>query len=312
MAIATPPSALPAQEKIIGGSTATMTRRTTTWWLIGAILAMVPASILLIASGLALLAHLTSLAPAGNVGFLPDDYSRTMFTLTLLGAGFLWISVVAGIVAWAGALVNAHGHADRRWFTALLWSGIVGILTIPAFGIGALIGGMATLAYVVGGPDAITLASSPARARVASASVIGKSAITRWSIWGLVAMAAGPALALLVSRETNYGGFLHGHVWLPLALITAGVSIMVAGVIAETVSWWGELFNAHRLADRTWFNVLLWSGVVGAVTMPIFGLGALVVAGVGIAYLLMAPDATETQRKASGTSASALRVKEVL
>jgi hypothetical protein len=273
-----------------------MTKRTTRNWLIGSILALVPASILLFASGLALLAHISSLAPASNVGFLPDDYSRTMFTLTLLGAGFLWISVVAGIVAWAGALVNTHGPADRRWFNALLWSGIVGLVTIPAFGIGALIGGMATLAYVVGGPDAIALASSPARARVASPSIIGKSAIIRWLIWGLFAMAAGGVLALFVSRETNYGGFLHGHLWAPLALISTGAAIAVAGVIAETVSWWGALFNAHRVADRTWFNVLLWGGIVGAVTAPIFGLGALVVAGVVIVYGVAAPEATHTQQ----------------
>ena len=273
-----------------------MTKRTTRNWLIGSILALVPAAILLLASGLALLAHLDSLSAASKATFLPDDYSRTMFTLTLLGAGFLWISVVAGIVAWAGALVNTHGPADRRWFTALLWSGIVGLATIPAFGIGALIVSMATLAYVVGGPDAIALESSPARAKVVSASIIGKSAIGRWSIWGLVAMAAGPVLDLLVSRETNYGGFLHGHLWLPLALITVGASITVAGLIAVIVSWWGAIFNAHRLADRTWFNRLLWSGIVGAVTMPIFGLGALVVAGVGIVYFVAAPDATQTQQ----------------
>jgi hypothetical protein len=272
-----------------------MTKRTTRNWLIGSILALVPASILLLASGLALVAHLDSLSAASKATFLPDDYSGTMFTLTLVGAGFLWVSVVAGIVAWAGALANSQGFADRRWFTALLWSGIVGIATIPAFGIGALIVGMATLAYVVGGPAAITLASSPARPRVASASIIGKSAISRWSIWGLVAMAAGPVLAVLVARETNYGGFLHGHLWPSLALITAGASITVAGLIAETVSWWAALFNAHRLAGRTWFNVLLWSGLVGAVTMPIFGLGALVVAVVAIVYAVAAPDAMQTQ-----------------
>lgn len=273
-----------------------MTKRTTRNWLIGSILAMVPAAILLLASGLALLAHLDSLSPASRVTFLPDDYSRTMFTLTLLGAGFLWISVVAGIVAWSGALVNTQGAADRRWFNALLWSGIVGLVTIPAFGIGALIIGMATLAYAVGGPESIAPALSPAGARVASASTIGKSAVGRWAIWGLVAMAAGGVLALLVSRETNYGGFLHGHLWPSLALITVGASITVAGLIAETVSWWGAIFNAHRLADHTWFNVLLWSGIVGAVTMPIFGLGALVVASVGIVYFAAAPDATQTQQ----------------
>src|SRR5690242_20055170 len=100
-----------------------MTKRTTTNWLIGSILAMVPAAILLLASGLALLAHLDSLSPASKAVFLPDDYSGTMFTLTLVGAGFLWVSVVAGIVAWGGALANTQAYADRRWFTALLWSG---------------------------------------------------------------------------------------------------------------------------------------------------------------------------------------------
>jgi hypothetical protein len=286
-----------------------MTKRTTRNWLIGSILALVPASILVLASGLALVAHLDSLSAASKATFLPDDYSGTMFTLTLVGAGFLWVSVIAGIVAWAGALANTQGFADRRWFTALLWSGIVGIATIPAFGIGALIMGMATLGYVVGGPDANALASSPAQARVASAAIIGKSAIGRWSIWGLVAMAAGPVLAVLVARETNYGSFLHGQTWLPLSLITAGVSIMVAGLIAETAAWWAALFNAHRLGDRTWFKVLLWSGIVGAATMPIFGLGALVVAVVEIAYLLAGPDATETKQRQPTPPITASRLR---
>jgi hypothetical protein len=42
---------------------------------------------------------------------------------------------------------------DRRWFNALLWGGIVGIVTMPLFGLGALIWGNVMIAYLVGGPD---------------------------------------------------------------------------------------------------------------------------------------------------------------
>jgi len=38
------------------------------------------------------------------------------------------------------------------------------------------------------------------------------------------------------------------------------------------------MFNANLLTDRTWFKRLLWSGIAAAVTMPLFGLGALILA----------------------------------
>jgi hypothetical protein len=189
-------------------------------------------------------------------------------------------------------LVNAGRLAERTWFNALRWTGVVGIVTIPAFGVGVLILGGATLAYLVGGPASLGAPQPQGTSLSAPASPMAKPVIVRWTAWGLLALAAGGVLALSVSYSTNEGGFLHGHLWISLALIGAAVDIAVASVIAEAVAWWGALFNSHQLANRSWFNLLLWSGIVGTVFSFPFGEGALIAGSVLIAYLIAGPDAS--------------------
>ena len=83
---------------------------------------------------------------------------------------------------------------------------------------------------------------------------------------------------------------VHVNVWMSLVLLTLCAVTVVCSVIAEAAGWMAALFNVHLLADKTWFNVLLWTGIVAILTMPLLGLGALMAAGVGIAYLAAAPD----------------------
>jgi hypothetical protein len=124
---------------------------------------------------------------------------------------------------------------------------------------------------------------------------MAKPQIVRWAAWGLVALGVGGALALLVSRSTDQGGFLHGHLWTSLALIGAAIDIAVVGGIAEAVAWWGALFNSRELANKTWFNVLLWSGIVGTALWFPFGEGALISGAGLIVYLIAAPDAAQVR-----------------
>jgi hypothetical protein len=249
-------------------------------WIAGTI-AQVPGAILIIASFVALLAHLEPVTRYTNFNILLDGYGWTMVGLMVLGGIIAGAGMIVQLAAWIGALLNSHRLADRRWFTALLWGGIVGIVTTPLFGLGILISGSAVIAYLVGGPDAIA-SQRP--------TILEKRTIAQWSIWGAVAMVAGSFFPLFVAHATNEGGFLHGLLWPALALDTLSAAVAVCGVIAVTVAWWGAVFNSHRLADRTWFNLLLWSGLVGALTSPLFGVSALVSEGVLIAYLVAGPD----------------------
>jgi hypothetical protein len=199
-----------------------------------------------------------------------------------VGGLFALAAVTALLAAWVQAVFNTRQVADPRWFRAVLWGGIAGLLTMPLFGLGALVMGGVMTAYLVAGPD-----GASARARPA---IPAKDTVTRWGLWGFAAVFAGLAVALLVASWTNRGGPLHGILWLSLALLSAGFTILGAGVIVVWAAWWGALFNARTLADRRWFDRLLWSGVAAAVTMPLFGFGGLILAVVLIAYWLRAPD----------------------
>ncbi len=244
----------------------------TRWWIWG-LIAMMPAGILIPSSALALAAH--------NEG-VSDGYSRTMLGLIVVGGLFALASVTAVLVAWVKAVLNTRQLADPRWFKALLWGGIAGLLTMPLFGLGALVLGGVMIAYLVGGPDGVAAGARPA--------IPAKGTITTWGGWGFAAFFAGLSLALGVANWTNQGGPLHGVGWPSLVILSAGITVAVVGVIVVWAAWWGALFNARTLADRTWFHRLLWSGIAAAVTMPAFGFGGLILAVVLIAYWRSAPD----------------------
>jgi hypothetical protein len=71
--------------------------------------------------------------------------------------------------------------------------------------------------------------------------------------------------------------------------------VAAAGALIVGAAWWGALFNAHNLADRTWFRRLLRSGIAAAIVMPLFGLGGLILAVVLTAYQRSAPDGMAVQ-----------------
>jgi hypothetical protein len=267
-----------------------MAKRTITKWWMWGLVAMIPGAILIFASALALAAHLGTVTPGNWNNFMPDDYSRTMVTFIVLGGIFGVAVIIAQFVAWIGAVVNTQRLADRRWFNALLWGGIVGIVTMPLFGLGALIWGNVMIAYLVGGPDGMAPQQGPETAAAARPTMLAKKTIKKWSSWAIVAMVTGSLFPLLVANLTNPGRLLSGLVWPSVALESLGFTAAVCGVIALTVAWWAAVFNTQRLADKTWFKLLLWSGIVGAITSPLFGIVAVIGLGVMIAYLVAGPD----------------------
>ena len=78
----------------------------------------------------------------------------TGFTWTLIGlivaSGFVILGgIIAGVVAWIGALLNTVQLPDKTWFVLLL---VLGLLSFGFF---------AMIAYVIAGPDGTRL--EPAR-----------------------------------------------------------------------------------------------------------------------------------------------------
>ncbi|HEX8025876.1 MAG TPA: hypothetical protein VF484_06715 [Candidatus Limnocylindrales bacterium] len=70
----------------------------------------------------------------------------TGFTWSLIGllvaSGFVMLGgIIAGIIAWIGALLNTSQLADKTWFVLLL---VLGLLSFGVF---------AMIAYVIAGPD---------------------------------------------------------------------------------------------------------------------------------------------------------------
>jgi hypothetical protein len=220
-----------------------------------------------------------------------------MVALIAVGGLFFLGGLIAQLVAWIAALLNTHQLADPKWFHALLWGGIAGIVATPLFGLGELAFWGVMMAYLVAGPDGLAAGPRP--------TIPAKRSITRWAGRGYAAGCAGLVVALLVPNLTYPGRLLHGVGWPSLALVSLGITVVAAGFTVLWAAWWGAIFNAHLLPDQTWFHRLLWGGVAAAVTSPLLGLGALVLATVLIAYRRSAPDATAGHRLAPASEAPA-------
>jgi hypothetical protein len=247
------------------------------WWIWG-LVAMIPAGILIPSSSLALAAHSEGVS---------GGYGWTMVGLIVVGGLFALAGLAALLTAWVKAVLGTRQLADPRWFKALLWGGIAGLVTMPLFGLGALVLGAVMTAYLVAGPDQAAAGARPA--------VPAKGTITTWGGWGFAAIFAGLSLAMMVANWTNRGGPLHGIGWPSLAILSAGITAAVTGAIVVWAAWWAALFSTHTLPDRTWFRVLLWSGIAAAVTTPAFGLGGLILMIALIAYWRSAPDPIAVQ-----------------
>jgi hypothetical protein len=254
-----------------------MSKRTIIDWSRWGLAAVTPGVILLISS----IGALAARDPAFDIG---GDYGRAMVTLLVIGGVFATTGLVLELAAWWGAVQRTAARGHHEWHRALLWAGVAGILTTPFFGLGILLFGSVLTAYLVSGPDdphADLMHTTP-----------GKSLITRRANQGWLVAGAGVLLAVVVGNLTHPGLPFHGLVWPSLMLESAGVTLVVLGAIIIAAAWWGALFNAYLLPDRTWFRRLRWTGTAAALTMPLLGLGAIILAVTLTAWARGAPDGT--------------------
>jgi hypothetical protein len=133
-----------------------------------------------------------------------------------------------------------------------------------------------------------------------------KPTITKTWLVGLVVVLAGGAigaiatgvwLAHVINVTGNGANYVPDNFfWTTVAFWSASGIVAVAGILVQVAAWIGAVVNTHRLADKTWFNLLLWVGAIGILTSPIFGVGAMAWWGVTIAYLIGGPDGIAVQQ----------------
>lgn len=135
-----------------------------------------------------------------------------------------------------------------------------------------------------------------------------KSTITRTWIAGLVVLAAGLVVAgISVGLMLAYGGTFtaapsgNGYdfvprtdnfFWTTVGFMVLGFTTAAVGGIVQLAAWVGALINTNRIADKTWFAVLLIGGLLGLVFAPL-GFAAMV------AYLVAEPDGMLIQQSAT-------------
>jgi hypothetical protein len=119
---------------------------------------------------------------------------------------------------------------------------------------------------------------------------MSKATVTRLFIGSLIAIAAGAVLAIagvwlaiandvFVMSGSDIVGIQGGAVaWSTLGLGAIGAIAIVGAMIAGLIAWIGALLNTWRLESKTWFAVLLLTGIFN------FGFIAM------IGYLLVGPD----------------------
>jgi hypothetical protein len=98
------------------------------------------------------------------------------------------------------------------------------------------------------------------------------TAVVVGSIIGIVGVVAALANGAVVIRGSEVVTLSGGpFAWAIAALLVASL-LLVAGTVAAVASWVGALLNTYRLDDKTWFVVLLVTGIVslGWVAMIVY------------------------------------------
>jgi hypothetical protein len=119
---------------------------------------------------------------------------------------------------------------------------------------------------------------------------MGKREIRNWWIAGFVIELVALGGSLVVPFATRPGRFLHGHLWVSVAILILSGVVALVGIAIQVVAWVNALANTGRLEDRTWHDRLFRWGIVGGLTTPLLGIGAFICYGVMIDYLRKAPD----------------------
>ena len=132
-----------------------------------------------------------------------------------------------------------------------------------------------------------------------------RTTIVKTWIAGLVALAAGLLIVgVSVGAMLAYGGHfepapygsngydfvpsLDSTFWTAVAFIVLGGVAAFIGWAVQLVAWVGAVMNTSRLADKTWFSMLLIGGLVGVVFAPV-GFAVMVAYAIGGPDGLAAP-----------------------
>ena len=112
---------------------------------------------------------------------------------------------------------------------------------------------------------------------------------------GLLALFTGLALASHIGALTN--NFQSGATYVPdstfwtlVSFAILGAIAVLGGIVTQFVAWIGAVINTNHLADKTWFNILLWCGVAAIVLNLLSGLGTIAGWVLMIVYLVGGPD----------------------
>jgi hypothetical protein len=130
-----------------------------------------------------------------------------------------------------------------------------------------------------------------------------KSTITRTWVAGLAILAAGLViggisiglmLAYGFTAAPNGDGYdfvpsTGNFFWTTVGFTVLGFTAAAVGGIVQLAAWVGAMINTNRIADKTWFSVLLIGGLLGLVFAPI-GFAAM------LAYVVAGPDGSLVQR----------------
>src|SRR4051812_2079815 len=120
--------------------------------------------------------------------------------------------------------------------------------------------------------------SKPTIVRLFLASIIAAVAAT---VLLLVAVGLAVANDVFVMEGPDVVGVRSGSFgWAMIALAVLAVLVLIGAAIAQFVAWLGAVMNTSRLEDKTWFVILLATGLLS------FGFVAMIV------YALAGPDGT--------------------
>ena len=134
---------------------------------------------------------------------------------------------------------------------------------------------------------------------------MSKATVTRLFIGSLIAFGTGAVVAIaavLIALATNVflmaGTDIVGIrgsalAWILIGLGIVGAGAMMGGLITGLVAWIGALLNTWQLQSKTWFAVLLLTGIFN------FGFIAM------IAYLIAGPDGDTTAAQVRAPASSA-------
>ena len=119
-----------------------MSKATVTRLFVGSIIAVGAGAILGIAAvAVAIANHVFVMAGSEIVGLQGGAFAWSLIGLGIAGAIVIMSGLIAGLVAWIGALLNTWQLESRTWFAVLLLTGIFNF------------GFLAMVAYVIAGPD---------------------------------------------------------------------------------------------------------------------------------------------------------------